>query len=345
MKIYLEEDGVKYYDYDLILDSPINDPEKYTAAFGMEVMKLFDEDIDSLLDQNYTPQTGSEIHVVPQCIYAMDDIRNNYTIKRNVDSGCCNVFSPWPWNRRCANLWLYAYAIFPHEKLVMGITTRSYNKDYGTKLHSLTLNIGNASDKDVKFFYPYKKDKQRRLILSPIPVAYTMLLKGELKTPAISYKKLKFENANELTMDMLQLIYNTGKIKFPNQKDRENYVIQLNALNQHNWREYPVTMTILFRYLLWKDRTSTAFDIKSSTSRQSKVVKEICNFQTTTEFKSKKDFDMAKQLVENFVQIGNAQFTTASTLVKKLDGAGIPLEIFELFYGNIVKLIPTTYAE
>lgn len=344
MKVYLEEDGVKYYDYDLILDSPINDPEKYTAAFGMEVMKHFDEGIDSLLDQNFVPQTGSKIHVVPQCVYAMDDIRNNYTIKRDVDSGCCNVFSPWPWNRRWANLWLYAYAIFPHEKLVAGIATRSY-KDYGTRLRELTLYIGDASNKDVKFFYPYKENTARRLILSQIPVTYTMLLKGKLKTPAISYKKLKFENVNELTMDMLQLVYNTGKITFPNQKDRENYIIQLNALNQHNWREYPVTMTILFHYLLWKNRTSTAFDIKSSISRQSKVAKEICNFQTTTEFKSKKDFDMAKQLVENFVQIGDAQFTTASTLVKKLNGAGIPLEIFELFYGNIVKLIPTTYAE
>lgn len=62
---------------------------------------LFDSDTDTLLgvglttilDMKTLPPKGSNVYIAPNCPLAMDDIRNNYTIKKKPDTGDYNVFS------------------------------------------------------------------------------------------------------------------------------------------------------------------------------------------------------------------------------------------------------------
>lgn len=336
MKVYFAQDDVKYYDFDFYCDYGGCD-EPYTLLDNYVYNLVTEGELDKLLDKNYIPALGEEIHVVPGCPIAMEDIRKNYKIRRGVDSGQCNVFSPYRSGSR--STYAYSYAFCPSRKVF--IATTRYRGD-GNYKHAINLLIqsllsnGVISPEDkIKYFYNTK-----RLYEEKIPYAYLGLIKGELTKPCVSYKVLQFEHCNELSLEMLELVYRVCTVDKYSRDALTNAVVQLSALNQTNWRDYPFTISIFLNGLVNQGIYTV---VASRKSTQPKNIRALLTQESVDKPASEKDYAMAKSLVDNLLGLNGAQFTTYQTIRDKLN-VKQRWALFQV-YDNIVKLVPKKYDE
>ena len=340
MKVYLDLDGQKYYGYDLLCDTDYSNSAKgCTALLAYPTYDLLTSDkIDALLDDNYVPKLGSEIQVVPKCPVAMDDIRKNYKIKRDVDTAECNVFSPYSSSK--GRFWTYAFAVVPAKEIIIIINEYNYNGGYAKKLKNLVESYINAGLIGVTDKVIYNTASPCDFYFERIPEAYLMLLEGKLQKPCISYKKLEFAHTNEMTMDILTLVYNTGNKSWAS-GNVKNFQIQMQALNQYNWRDYKFTLSILFHeFLNGYGASSFVFGKKSQQPKAIRELLEIGYPRDEASRASDKDYAMAKRLVESLMDMENVKFTTVSTLLKKLDDHKLRFETFNLIYDTAVRITP-----
>ena len=274
----------------------------------------------------------------------MDDVRKNYKIKRAPDSGCCNVFSSL--KSYSQGLEAYAYAISTAEKKLYIISAYDSNHAYIRRIKDFLSRIGvSALDPNIIYvdttvgnrYYPAKT-----FYLIKTSDSYAKLLNGELKKPCISHKKLQFACCNELTMDQIDLLYKTARMT--NFSDVPNFILQLEALNQCNWREYPRSLTILWG-IIRNVSAPVYWSVKNHISTQKKVVKEILCTPPADSANSKKDYDFAKSIIDHFLGVENVRFTKANTLIKKLEESGVGLDVFSEFYDNMIRLTPKEYEE
>lgn len=341
MKVYLDLDGQKYYGYDLLCDTDYSNSAKgCTALLSYPTYyRLVENQIDKLLDDNYVLKPDSEIHVVPKCPVAMDDIRKNYKVKRDVDTAGCNVFSPYSSSK--GRFWTYAFAVVPARKIIITINQYDHAGGYLKKLISLVESYINAGLIGTMDTVIYNNSYTYDFYFERIPEAYLMLLDGKLQKPCISYKKLEFAHTNEMTMDILMLVYNTGNKSWTNDNVK-NFQIQMQALNQYNWREYRVTLAILFREFL-RGYGATQF-VFGKKSQQPKAIRELLEIGYPSNEASKgisdKDYAMAKRLIETIMGMENVKFTTVNTLLNKLDDYKLSIATFNLIYDTAVRITP-----
>ena len=342
-RLFCEIDGVKYYDWTVYWnkDKYWAYPANYNLVFTYAISGNFEEScINDLLDDTFVPAVGSEIHVVSGCPVGMTDIRKNYTIKRKADDGCCNVFSPLSVN--CRWLSCSSYSIVPSRQAIF-ISESRYPRDVKREKIALQNEINNA--------FPDLTDLERNEIsfvendlnlkYGCIPEAYLDLLQGKLQKPCISYKKLQFKTENELTQDILYLVYRAGKEKW-NHDAGERFKIQLCALNEHNWRDYPGTVNMLFTDILNPRKSAYCMGMLG-TSYIPKAAKELSNSMIADgiQFKSQKDIEMAQRFLKYIMGIPeDLQFTTIQTINKKFSEANINMNAFYRCFNNMVKLIP-----
>lgn len=303
--------------------------------------------IDSLLDNTFVPALGSEIHVVPGCPVGMADIRKNYKVKRKPDDGCCNVFSPLPDNYNWISCGRYAIvpsrkalviirAVFPadenRQKIVLQNKVESLFPDLTTEEKNQI--VTNSRDLDLKSVN--------------IPEAYLQLLLGNLKKPCISYKKLEFKCENELTMDTLYLVYRAGMAKLSPDAE-EKFKLQLCALNEHNWRDYPGTIHMLFRDILGFYRNSSTYcaSALNSISKIPKAAKELVSSGNNhNRYASQKDFELAQSLMMYAVSMPkDLKFTDMQTLTEKFNEAHISMNSFYNCFNNMVKITPKQFED
>lgn len=129
-----------------------------------------------------------------------------------------------------------------------------------------------------------------------------------------------------------------------NYSDVPNFTLQLEALNQCNWREYPRSLTILWG-ILRNISAPVYWTVNNHMSTQKKVVKEILCTPPADKANSKKDYDFAKSIIDHFLGVENVRFTKANTLLNKLNESGIGLDVFSEFYDNMIRLTPKEYEE
>ena len=269
IQCYVLLDDKPYFDWTLYKKGDPYFTEKLDkyVALGNGIINSFAELDSKYLDDTFVPPYGSEIHVVPGCAVGMADVRKNYVIKRKADDGCCNVFSPLKDTSR--NLWNNEYAIIPSKKAFV-LSEKRYWAQNPTS---------NIKD-DIKYFFPDIDFSDCTIVngslnVSAIQIAedWIKLLKGEFSKPCISYKKLEFKTDNELTLDTLYLVYKTGIDTWSND-GQERFFIQLCALNEHNWRDYPGTLGVLMKDIMYR-KYATCAEALGSPSRLPKAVKEL----------------------------------------------------------------------
>jgi len=315
-------------------------------AVGTDMIEQMANLDSRLLDDTFVPQHGSEIHLVPGCPVGVADVRKNYKLKRKADEGTCNVFSPY--KGQYGHFWNTGYAIIPSEKAIVLSNRTIYSMDEMDIYQALQHFFPNKwkvnpcpgmPDVDI-----YAKDLP--ISYTDLPESWFKLITGQLQKPCISYKKLEFKTDNEVNTDILYLVYKTGKQRFSADAQKA-FHIQLCALNEHNWRDYPGTLSILMKDMLYtKYNSSYCYNDLSSKSGLPKAVQEMVRtgMQSDVPFASSKDAQMAQKLIKMVVEIPeDKQFSTIQELAMKFNERKINFNCFYKAFDNIVKFRPKEF--
>ena len=168
------------------------------------------------------------------------------------------------------------------------------------------------------------------------------LLNGTLTKPAISVKNLNLNSENELTLDVLRLVYQTGIVSVYMDDAVKNFAIQLNVLNQHNWREYPFTTRLVINEMCDSKSCRCARDeVHRMKSQNSKVIKELISLPYIDLCDaSDKDFNMAREFVASVMGIGNCKYASEEDFRKKLDNVNLSINTFLQLFNATVQIKP-----
>lgn len=333
---YFRINGKGYIDYKLFNLTCSRDAND-TVAIGLDFRSHYLDDIQTspLLDHTFRPKRNDEIYVAPRCKYALDDVRKYYTIKRAADSGVCNVFSEKTFQRKAYTdvISINKALIFPNAKMIFVAYTSSTIEFEALRL-GVTLPTGEnpISVSSYEYYYLYKLDD-----------CLIKLINGELKKPCIPASSLDINSENELTLDVLQLVYNVGRANYYDKDAEKNMVIQLRALNQYNWREYKGTVSLLLNHILPKGNQVCVY-MRTRKSIYPKEVREL--LETVNEpFKNNKDLLLAQRFVDNLLQLGCRKYASMTDLLSKLSGAHIPPYIFSKLFTDTVRMVPRTFED
>lgn len=331
-QVYVNINGHKYYGYNGIVVTENSWYLRQMNAPGLiitnrEVTDTLDENsIDSLLDNNFVLNPGDAIHVVPDCKYAIADLRNNYKIKRDYDTGVCNVFTPLDYPRN--SMWIEFTVAIPKLNTIIFICDC---KNAITALGKAKGIIPNLDKSDCEIF---SSDALRAIIATKKLAGYIPLITGTSKKPCISYKKLEFKT-NELTIDVLTLIKKSGERNIHDDPHAvENFVLQLGMLNQHNWREYACSLKNMLNTI--PDYRTAKGEVFSCPSKYPKYIKEM--YEVSRQLRppySEKDFNLTKEFYKDLLGLRDeTMFVDAVTLQEKASAAGLNLynlkEVFNL---------------
>lgn len=352
-RLFCRINGVDYYDWVIYWNKTRYDYGKADIVIGHEILNSMQEP-DSLLDDTFIPALGSKIHVVPVCPVGMADIRKNYVTKRNLDDGCCNVFSPFKGNYHYIGCELFA--IVPTRKAFV-VQESCYPRNQQDQMLNLNRRITtlfqDLTDEEAQQLIFVKGEDQNYSYASwfyrgDFPQAYVDLFFGKLTKPCVSYKKLEFKCENELTMDTLYLVYRAGMAKWSSDAE-EKFKLQLCALNEHNWRDYPGTINMLFRDVLGFYRNSSTYcaSTLNSISKIPKAAKElVLSGNNNDKYASQKDFELAQSLMMYAVGMPkDLKFTDMQTLREKFKEARISINSFYNCFNNIVKITPKQFED
>lgn len=299
-----------------------------------EVTELFSEiNIDNRLDQNFKPNSGDPLHIVPDCKYSIADIRNNYQIKRDFDAGVYNVFSPLEYPR--SSFWVERTVVIPSKKHIVLLTDCTSNENAFYVAKSIFQDL-RAED---CIFYGSHMPLIGTKKLRP----YLPLLLGTAKKPCISYKKLEF-NTNELTSDVLMLVKKCGGVDKCCPDAEKNFLIQLAVLNQHNWRDYPRTIMNMFSTFGYGTIKEEVFN---HPSKYPKYVNEMYNMtRATRPVYTEKDFNLSREFYANVLDIkSDTMFVDTLALQHKLNNVGISLYDFEQIFNLTTRITPRKYDQ
>ena len=345
VKCYARINGVDYFDWTLYsIDSSWyrkldKDPARF-IAIDTETLRKF-EDLDaSLLDETFVPPLNSEVHIVPSCPVGMADIRKNYTVKRKPDDGCCNVFSPY---KGCyGHFWNTDYAIIPSKRAIVLGHKNQWNKSLKNSKEIIQELFPELLPTDYTVV-----NKEQNICYAELSDDWLMLLTKQLKKPCVSYQKLEFKSDNEVTLDILDLVFRTGSQQW-SQDNQKAFHIQLCALNEHNWRDYKGTIGMIFHDVLCPfgrcRSNSIASDLRCL-SRIPKAAKELVDSCMKQEgFVSKEDLELAQEFMRNFLGMNGVKFTTMETVISKCGEHGINMQVLFGLFDNMVKLEPKQFG-
>ena len=336
-EVYVNINGNQYYGWKgTIIHSSeyyIKNATPGVIATNSAVTNLLEEQkIDLLLDKNFKLQSGDPVHIVPDCKYSIADIRNNYKIKRDFDSGVCNVFSPLEYQR--IGVWInWTVAIPTRQQLVFVGDCKSAREAYCSAKEVFP---------DLQFNDCVFHDTLKWLIFTKKLKPYVPLLLHSAQKPCISYKNLEF-NTNELTNDVLMLVKKTGEVILNSPDAEKNFTIQLAVLNQHNWREYPRTVKNLFNTIT--DYRCIKEDVFSHTSKYPKYIKEMYDLSRKPNPPySEKDFNLTREFYMTILEINQeTMFVDTKTLQEKLNFAKISLGDFNQIFNLVTRITPKRY--
>lgn len=284
--------------------------------------------------KNSSIPKGSSIHIVQPCKYSMNDIRKHYTIKRNADSADYIVFGEKPERARVQMLIIDSCVIDEKEKIVVA----SYNKKTKDDLVQAYMRfIGKNKEEDLLYF-----DKRNRLYGFPTE-EYMHILTKTFNKPFYLLDSLDITNENELTAELLYMIYMANKTEFSKESE-SNMIVLLNTLNNTNWREHKDTVAMVlstFTESYWNRPKNCKNDVMATMrihmSKYPKQITELLMLKGNSTVKNKK---LLKDVMENILHIGDKKFVDFVSLQQRLFKEFIPAWAFTQCYNTICKVTP-----
>ena len=339
MKAYIEHNGVKYYGYEVFSPDLRNVDDVHMIMNASAVTTV--RNLSSLVDTSIKPPKGAAVNVIQNCVLPVATIRNNYTIKRGVDTADYNVFSP---QNTTYFGWIRQILLYPKEKAVLiHMDKNMVFRDMVDELQTYLPHAAVAYDDCI--FIDTGWQSWYKLCSNANQDAFCRLLEGTLTKPCVSYNQLDLSTDNELTKDTLFIIYKLGITKT---KDcavddmLQKLSIQIKALEQMNIDLYPGTMSLL-NAIFCNSRRTVGEYLHGTSSRYDKTTKRLLSMNTIP--KTNVDLEMGQSFIEMLLDMQDIKFTRMDTLINKLASINLPLEVFANFYNNIVKITKRTADE
>lgn len=336
MKVTFTHNGVQYKDYEFLTPNiDYLSKGQYTYVLGApEHNTLHNRDNLSSTLQNIHPNKGSSLYIAQPCPLCNADIRKNYTIKRSPDSADYCVISPI--EKDYCRLCVYASAIVPKYRQIMVFLSKHYAITHSISSHVHTC-MPSIDDRDViyisEIFYLYEE------VLSDFHIDF---VNDRITKPVVYYNNLDMDTGNKVDLDLLYLVYKTGGAS-GSKDDFEKMVLQLESLNQHNWRDYPGTMCLLFKVLLRGQRTY--YNWAWGPSKLPKAVKQFA-YRNVPDVSfdnlSHDDFDMSRRFLSLLLGINGTMYATLDSTEKKIKTLDLTPDIIDTFFNVAVRIAPKT---
>lgn len=337
VKGYFVIDSVKYYCVDTyciqrygLIENPKNTNcfLSYNAAYNY----------NELLD--YKPlsplEFGTNVYVAPDCDLAIDDIRSSYTVKRNLESADAVIASKLSTQK---TKW-WSLIVFPEIRIAVITSIYSrINIDFifeNLKKVGYNLNQNTLRTRQVDLRGAYYSDPQGVI---------EGRLNNTIQKPIYLTDNLSLKRSNTITPDVLFVTYNALSKGFYDDNSKENMILSLQALNQYNYKDYPGTINMLFDIASNKN-TIYKYYRNHGHSSLPKTVRNLIEYGKTccAEFKSEEDYNLGKALIDSILNInGNQVFSTMISIRTQCEKSGIPINLFERFYNNIVRITPKRF--
>lgn len=346
--VYLKLDGQSYYDYTLYTDIKVMrgwydtvcpKPKDYTFISHDTV---FNELFNTVANTNSVkPARGSSLYITPGCKYALDDVRKHYTIKRCFDTGDYNVVVPPKWYKPSHS----RITIKPYT-LVISTVNKAIIAFYSNQSPIITEELVPGYMPDNNLLVYDKTDVV--LQFTDIAPVYKAILDGTVKKPVVSEDNIDIVANTELTIDALLLIYHSANNRNVGWKERrENTILQIKALNQHNWQEYLGTVSLLLGRIL--NDGGVVSDMIKKPSTLPKEVKNIISYYSKCSYGfypvSEKDFLFCQKFIKNLLSIDDVQFATYTDVYQKLNKYNISKVQFSSLFNPIVRITSKAYED
>lgn len=343
MSAFIKSGDTYYKNLKIIINGVLRD-DLFITNYGCST-RYFDgyidvenSEIQAMLSDIALPK-GSAIYVTPGCTVPSADIRKNYTIKRCVDTGDYNVIC----NSICKDKNASGYCV-----LIPSRNTMVINRDYNAKgvyseFLSIVHSVPGYEDVEVTDFSKIGDMKKTfTFSLNDLPEVYVKLYEGTLVKPAVSYKNLDLNFGLEVNEDILELVYRTGMQDANTWQNVDKHVLELEALNQYNWRDYPRTMYFLFSLLTYPYRNAFCC-VRSRQSSQPKSVKQLLHAEFSMKAASQKDHDLALKFMKKRCGIEDTKFVLYQNIATKMREEQVPLDAFLQAFDTIVRITPKKY--
>lgn len=340
-RVFVSIDGVDYFDYKGVYDD--GDCSWYSRHLNISVPlvsrnvfeRFGENNIDKYLDDSFVLNDNDPIHVVPDCKYSVRDIRNNYQIKRQFDDGVCNVYSPISYSGGYSSYVSHTVVVKPKNTIIFLQKCKNTNDaiTYAREYFSEHFSLGDL----------VVSTSLSHVTSSSKINNYLPLLLHTAKKPCISYKKIQF-NTNELTPDVLTIMRAAGIRRYDDADAEKNFLIQLAVLNQHNWRDYPLSVRAAFNTM--RQRLSIMTEVFSHTSRYPKYIKEMYDMchKKTVDTINPKDVDMVREYYAGLLGLKNeTMFVNEITLHEKLEEANVNIYDFNKVFNLTTRITPKKY--
>lgn len=340
--LYLEIDGVKYYDCDMYAK---NCP--YYGTLKDDDYQIIDsttkrrlDKLDGIVDDTLKPEKGSSLFIVPVCSINLQSIRNNYTIKRTSAAADYVVFSPGFAQKGFA--YRYGDAVYIPSRNAVCVHEFKYNNRMLSNPRAFAESFfpDLAAEEDVVHIAP---SSPFLVCQCKLTQPYIDALTGKEKKPCVNINNLDLTNDLDVSVDLFNILYKVLTVSYREVDAEKNALIQLNVLNSHNWREYIGAISILFGCIRRKCNTNIYNEMRSHRSKYSKDIQALLKL-VNTDFCCEKDFYFAQEFVNNILHIDDCKFAVFSDVVSKLSDVGITEYDFQRLYSPIVRITPKKYV-
>lgn len=355
MRGIIRLNGTTYEDYDITLMCKQERYDYKNKILVSDRGSTVVYKINSLVHSMPTGKIpkGSSVYLTPDSPYAVADVRKNYTIKRDFDMADYNVL------KELDTLWsfridVYGYAISDIDKkiLIFNGANGDFTREDWTKEIALSSGVFSKQTVQELFFVPLVPtnsgygyqyyNSYGTLYAFKITPVHLALYDGKLTKPCVQYSALDLSSDLEVTQDILELVYNAGKQR-RDENTLENFLLQLNTLNNYSWRDYGFTIDMILNDILRKGNCVRNY-IDNHLSSFPKQIKALFGNHVTT-FCNEKDFYASKVFLKNLLGLDGTKFTSIENLNSKLEESGVPLECFNKVFNSMVKITEKEYED
>lgn len=336
-QVYCTINGNSYENWTLIGDLRGETPDYLVSSYYLEKLKGTPP-----LHTSIVPKKQSTIYVCPNCPEASMDISKNYTIKRTPDAGDYNVFVPIKYCFSRKTCFVFnTILIYNTEKTIVAFANKQ-TKDDAEALVKDKYNLKSTPEyKSVLFSSDLPVLKLYKCNDSGI-YKDLFLENKTFSKPWVSYTQLDLSSDLPVTLDILRLVHSAGTARLGSPNSKENFLLQINVLNNYNWRAYPFTMQIL-RSVFQSHYYYVATTVRSDLSAYPKVIKNFFTQPLPKEL-TREDFQLAQEFVMDLYNLKGTSFIDFYKFQNKLLDDNI-LSLATTVLSTIVKVKPLTFEE
>lgn len=345
--VFFEKDGQLFSDFTLLTDTyGGNFGEGTTAIVSPEVYKKLLNPGSGFYSQTVVPQKSAITMATPYK-YAAQDLRNNYMLKRNLDAGDYNVFSTEDIRNYGSNYFTNVYVYAPM-KLIVAIFdrydhTQNYPEMAVRQMAQEYFGRYEHAVPDSFFITENHIDRIELKRLKYSSEAWGKLLDGSLKKPCVLDSMLQVNTDNKLTVDILKMVYTIGNKEWSKEAEK-NFLIQLNVLNQYDWRCKKGTVACLLsmlNYTQGRYNRSIFSEITRCPSRYPKQIKELIECARNGSFEDDKDRELCTEFLCDLLKIKtDGMIVRMSEYLTKCYDNHVPWTAMYELFGPVVRIMP-----